>query len=247
MNIVQIREAENLESLSMGGLVDGELYGSGAEAAEEAAELEIIPGLAKPLYEIEEELTVIFESAGLELAGADLEEQYCKDLGAALRVAVAKRDAVLQFFRHLDSQIFFANQEIGRLKQWRFERERAKERMQGYCIRILEGFERDPRGRAPRLEGSSGMMRLQANPSSVEIVNEGEIPAKFKLTTVTLPAELWERVLDALDLELRADVETASGGGNSRVSISAVGAAIKKGASVPGADLRLGKNRLVIK
>lgn len=232
------------------GLTAEELAALGEEAeegGEPGRELELVPHVSRPLYEVEEELAILFETAGLE--GVEgREEEYLAELGAAMAAAVAKRDQVAQFMAHLEGQISLADREIARLSARREVYAKGLARMEGYVLRILETFERDERGRPPRLEGSTSTFTLRACPASVNVISEEDVPAVFKMVEPKLPAELWEEVLDSLEFELMARVEAALGGApKTRVMLDAVKKAIKLGIKVEGAELRIDKNNLVRK
>jgi Gp157 protein len=240
---VDALEAE-LEALALSG---GDI---GAGDFGEAASLELgaldVAEVSRPLYVLEEEIGILLDSAGLEGA-AEQPEVFLNDFAMALRAAVAKRDAIAQFMAHLEAQIATANKEIARLSERRETYTEALERVEGYVLHVLESIGRDGRGRPPRLEGATATLTLRGCPGSVNVLDEEAVPAAFKLVTATLPAELWEEVLDALELDLRARVEEATGGVRARVSLSAVQRAIKAGVKVDGTEMRLGKNKLVRK
>jgi Siphovirus Gp157 len=99
----------------------------------------------------------------------------------------------------------------------------------------------DSRGARRKLEGNTITFSARACPASVEIVDEAAVPAEFKTLTIRLPATTWERLLDSLDLEQRADLLGQVKRGECEVSKSGIKTAIDAGASVPGAALSTNK------
>jgi len=196
---------------------------------------EVVPQ-APTLYELEESLAALLDTEAL--VTPEQEKEFQAQLAHTMTAAVAKRDRVAEFIRHCEAQAAMARNERQRLTEREHFFLRAAERMRLYVQRILEGL-----GKAkPKLEGKTSTFSLRACPASVEIVDEAAVPAKYKTLTITVPADVWNRMyadtprwfLEAIRVECT-------------VSKTAVKKAIDAGETVPGADLSLGRNTLVVK
>jgi hypothetical protein len=236
----ELTDAELADIMASGvTILDAEPMPTGATTDLVAA------SVSAPLYAVEEELAVWFDTA--EFVTPDQEQAFLTELGAAMRAAIAKRDRVAGFMAHCDAQIDHAAREIERLAERQAVYQSALDRMESYVVRILETFERDGRGRSPRLEGTTVTMSLRACPVAVDILDETEIPDDYKIVSPRMPAALWNDVLDGLDLELRARVVDAVGEPSARVARDAIKRAIDAGLEVAGADLLIGRYSLVRK
>jgi hypothetical protein len=58
-----------------------------------------------------------------------------------------------------------------------------------------------------RLEGNFSSMRMQKNPNSVAITDENAVPLAFKDAVLTMPAQVWEALLERLEEHGRASFE----------------------------------------
>lgn len=209
------------------------------------AALAVVPSpavTAAPLYQIEEYLAALVETA--DLVPEDQEREFRAEFESALATAVDKRDRVGQFMAHLEQQIEFARFEIDRLRQRRAVYERALERLEQYVITTIEHLGQDARGKYRRLEGRTITFSVRSCPPSVEVTDEPAIPAAFKSLTIRLPAVVWERLLDSLELEERAAVLEQVRNPEIVVDKRAVKAAIERGAMVAGAELITGRHSL---
>ena len=97
-----------------------------------------------------------------------------------------------------------------------------------------------------RLEGNVSSMRIQKNPDSVLIVDPALVPPAMKDAVVTLPAYVWEALLNCLSLEERETFEPLLKKLEFRPDKKAIGAELKAGTDIPGADLQFGQCRLVV-
>ena len=209
------------------------------------AALAVVPSpavTAAPLYVIEDYLAALVETA--ELVPEDQEQEFRAEFEAALATAVEKRDLVGQFLVHLEQQIEFAKLEIDRLRQRRAVYERALERLENYVIATIEHLGKDGKGKYRKLEGRTVTFSLRGCPPSVEVTDEAAVPAAFKALTIKLPATLWERMLDALEVEERAGILQQVRNAEVAVERRAVKAAIERGVIVAGAELITGKHSL---
>src|ERR1051325_10866833 len=196
---------------------------------------------AAPLYLIEDHLAAMIETA--EMVSPEQEQEFRAEFQAALTAAVDKRDRVGQFLSHLEQQIEFAKFEIDRLKQRKAAFERALERLETYVIETIENLGTDAKGKYRKLEGRTTTFSLRACPTSVEVTDESMIPAEYKTLLLKLPAALWERLLDELDVDERGSILAHVKSPEVLVDKRAVKAGID-GEGVPGACLVTGRHSL---
>jgi hypothetical protein len=207
------------------------------------------PEATRSLYDVEDHLAAMTDTA--ELVTLDQEQSFIADLQAALTAAAEKRDRVGQFFAHCESQAILATQEMERLKK----------RMEGYVAMVIVSLGADSKGKFRKLEGNTTTFRVQRNPPTVVVENEAAIPARFKSVSVTLPAEIWDSVLESVPLDLRELVLDAVRRATVSVSKTAIKDAIEETVpackamladqsavtteAVPGAAILAGSLRLV--
>ncbi len=195
------------------------------------------------LYALEEQLSVLADTA--EVVPEEQEQAFLADFKAAITATVEKRDRVGQFMAHLEQQAAFATAEIHRLQERKAFFERALEKIKQYVIFVIGSMGTDAKGKFPKLEGKTVTFSIRDCPASVEIKDEAEVPADYKLFTITLPALKWEALLDSLDLEQRAAVLDSIEKPKASVSKTAIKKAVESGRLVPGADLVVGKKTLI--
>src|SRR5579871_5146556 len=87
------------------------------------------------LYELEENLQALVNS--IDLAEDPLDRaSILEEIGYTLGKTAEKRDAVVAFLRHCESQLRFADAEIERIEKRRARIERVREELECYCARI---------------------------------------------------------------------------------------------------------------
>lgn len=89
-------------------------------------------------------------------------------------------------------------------------------------------------------------MRIQKNPDSVVIVDDQAVPIAWKDAVLTMPAHVWEALLQRLDLEDRACFARQVKKTEFKPDKRIIASELKSGTEVPGADLKFGEFRLVI-
>ena len=209
------------------------------------AALAVVPSpavTARPLYQIEEYLAALVETA--DLVAPEQEQEFRAEFQAALSSAIEKRDHVGQFMAHLEQQIAFSKLEIERLRARKATYERALERVKDYVISTIEHLGRDSRGKYRRLEGRTITFNLRACPPSIEVTDESAVPAAYRAFTLRLPAIVWEKLLDLLDVEERAAVLGEARSPEVSFDKRALKAAMERGTTVPGAELHTGRHSL---
>jgi hypothetical protein len=197
------------------------------------------------LYELEDHLQALVNS--IELAEEpSLRESILEEIGQALRRAREKRDAVVAFLRHCESQQKFADAEIERIQKRKELIARAQNELESYLIQVVEQYAvRDRRG-IQRLEGNFSSLRIQKNPESVLITDIEAVPSAFKQALLSMPAYVWEALLQSLDAEERKVFESRIDKLELKPDKKALGAELKRGTQIRGADLKFGDWRLVI-
>lgn len=197
------------------------------------------------LYELEDNLQALVNSIDL-AEEPSLRESILERIGLELRRAKEKRDAVVAFLRHCESQQKFADSEIDRIQKRKAFIARVQEELESYVISVVEQYaSRDRRG-IQRLEGNFSNLRIQRNPESVLISDLEAIPLAFKQAILTMPAYVWTALLQRLDAEERKVFESQVEKQEMKPDKKAIGAELKRGTQIPGADLKFGDWRLVI-
>ena len=206
-----------------------------------------LPPVPHPLtlYALEETLTILADTE--DMVPEEQRAEFQEEFRLALTAAVEKRDRVGAFLAHLENQAAFAKAEIVRLQERKAWFEHAVERMEGYVINVIESLGRDAKGKHQKLEGRTVTFGIKDCPPSVEIQDEAAVPADYKAITITMPALVWETLLDSMELEQRASILDTVEKPKVAVSKTAIRKAIDGGGQVPGADLIVGKKTLVRK
>ncbi len=197
------------------------------------------------LYELEDHLRALVNS--IESAEEpSLRDSILEEIGRALRKTEAKRDAVVAFLLHCESQQKFADLEIERIQKRKAFIARVQNTLESYLIQVVEQYgPRDRRG-VQRLEGNFSSLRIQRNPDSVLISDLEAIPSAFKQVILAMSAKVWEVLLENLDAEGRKALESSIDKLEFKPDKRTIGMELKRGNQIPGADLKFGDWRLVI-
>ncbi len=197
------------------------------------------------LYEIEDTLAVFANT--IDLAPDDPTRQLALDeVGHALRKAKDKRDGVVAFLRHCEEQQAFAEAEIERIERRKDFIGRVQEELERYVVQVIEQFATPDRRGIKRLEGNVSTLRIQKNADSVLITDAVAIPLAQKDVTLTMPAYVWEALLQIVGAKDRKEFESRVERLEYKPDKRAIAAELKSGVAVPGADLKFGDWRLVI-
>jgi Gp157 protein len=197
------------------------------------------------IYEHEDHLAALVNTIDL-VEGEGARQQILEDIGTALRQTKEKRDAVVAFLRHCELQQKFADAEIERIQRRKAFIGRAKEELERYVVRVIEQFAEPDRRGGKRLEGNVSIMRIQKNPDSVAISDLNSIPRAFKQAVLTMPAYVWEALLVRVGTEDRKTFEALVEKVEIKPDKKTIGAELKKGNQIAGADLKFGDWRLVL-
>jgi hypothetical protein len=162
-------------------------------------------------------------------------EAYALELRAALANSIAKRQRVGEFLAHCEAQEEACSAEIDRLTALRHRYAKARERVQGMVVSIILERGQDKRGKWAVLEGQTMTLGIASTPPAVRIQEGAEIPPALQTVTVKMPADNWDRIVESLPDEVlgfAGDVlETRT------PDKTAIKAALKAGAEIPGVSL----------
>ena len=197
------------------------------------------------LYELEDNLQALVNSIDL-AEEPSAREAILEEIGQALRKTTEKRDAVVAFLRHCEMQRKFADAEIERIQKRKASIARLQEELESHVVRVVEQYAKPDRRGVQRLDGNFSSLRIQKNPDSVLITDIEAIPLAFKQAILAMPAYVWEALLQRLGLEERKMWEARVDKLEFKPDKKAIGAELKSGTEIPGADLKFGEWRLVI-
>jgi len=197
------------------------------------------------LYEIEDNLAALANTFEV-VEEAEAKQLILDEIGQALRRVKDKRDAVVGFLRHCEAQQNFADQEIERLKIRRERIARFQAEFEQYLVSLIDQYAIPDRRGVKRLEGNISSMRIQKNPDSVVITDEKALPVAWKDVVLTMPAHVWEALLERLEKDERACFEARVKKTEFKPDKRAIAAELKNGSEIYGADLKFGDFRLVI-
>lgn len=208
---------------------------------------EVIAQQSKPLslYDLEHGLCV-FAALVDDVYDPERKADLLEELGNALRYAKDKRDRVAAFLRHCQSQEEFANEEIERLRRRRDRIARVRSELEAYVAGVIRQFAEPDRRGVQRLDGNHSSLRIQRNPDSVAVSDPEALPGSLKDAVVTLPALVWEALLEGVAPEVRASCESLVKKLELKPDKRAIAAELKSGSAVPGAELSTGEFRLVV-
>jgi hypothetical protein len=199
---------------------------------------------ALTLYELEDNLAALANT--FEMVEGEAREIILEEIGQALRCVKDKRDALVGFLRHCEAQQKFADQEIERIKGRRDRIATIQAELEQYVIQVIDQFVAPDRRGVKRLEGNFSCMRIQKNPDSVVISDEEALPLAWKDTVLTMPAYVWEGLLQRLSNDERAFFEAKVKKCEFKPDKRALANELKKGEQIPGAVVKFGELRLVI-
>ena len=190
---------------------------------------------ALTLYRIEEDLAALLDTEAL--VPEEQLAEFQAELLAKTQQGVAKRGNCIRAIRHIENQIELARAEENRLAEWRRSLAGGLDRFREYVIKCIEV------SGAKRVEADCGVLSIQANPESIEVTDVDALPDDMKTVAVNMPAALFNELVEPYLLA----TEKHSVDVTFNPDKAAIKAALKAGRAVPGADIRYGKNRLVVK
>ena len=197
------------------------------------------------LYELEDNLQALVNSIDL-AEEPPMRASILEEIGQELRKTKEKRDRVVAFLRHCELQQSFADAEIERIQKRKALIARVQEELESYLAHVIEQFAPSDRRGIKRLEGNFSSVRIQKNPDSVLITDLDAIPLSFKQAVLVMPAYVWEALLQRVGPEERKTFEARVDRLEFKPDKKAIGAELKRGNQIQGADLKFGDSRLVI-
>ena len=197
------------------------------------------------LYELEDTLQALANSVAL-AEDESSQQMILGEIGQALRKTKEKRDTVVAFLRHCELQQKFADAEIERMEKRKAFIARVEEQLESYVVQLIEQFATPDRKGVQRLEGNVSSMRIQKNPDSVLITDLNAIPPTYKHVTLTMPAYVWEALLNCVGLDDRKEFESRVEKAEYKPDKKTIAGELKNGVEITGADLKFGGHRLVI-
>jgi hypothetical protein len=191
---------------------------------------------ALTLYEVEDNYLALLETEAM--VPPEQEEQFQSELRTALLEAIDKREAVLQFMLFLAEQQTAADTEIKRLQNRRDRLATVERRMNKYIVNVIRSAGTDLKGRYRKLQAHTGMMFIRALASSVDVIDDNKVPAEYKRISLSMPLDLWQRLIDKHpELEMPDVLGLRIGG--ITVDREKAKKQMEQGVAIDGADLRL--------
>lgn len=170
-----------------------------------------------------------------------------ESIEAYLKAEVKKVDGIAGYLRECEAREDIAKQEADRIydqgKAWKKRREQIEMMVQ----RIMELTN------TKRLDGRHSVLALHKSPASVEVAQPDMVPAEYQRVTVTMSAELWKTLQDALAWSGNEKLDpvyfaiTACKVTPPEPEKRKIAEALKTGDAVPGCRLITDKQHLVVK
>jgi chromosome segregation ATPase len=189
------------------------------------------------LYDLEENLLALIDTE--EMCPEEQLAEHAAALAETGVAAVAKRDRSIQFIRSVESTIIGLREEEKRLAEKRRHLAAGLDRYEKYLVRVIEMSGQQTSATIKRLKGRLGDLCAVTNSPSLRITDETAIPKSWGRALVEMDEELWDEIVATLrqqdfwDEDLRGCTVAIS------IDTAAIKAALKRGESVPGADLDL--------
>lgn len=226
------------------------------KATDESTALVPAP-LSLSLYDIEDHLQCLLDSAGMIPEGDDalfVQEKYAilEEIAEADAAGKHKRDGVAKYIRSLKAAQDAIAQEVNYLLGRKKALENHEARLRDYVIGIVEQYSTIRPGTRERkeLKGNIHSLQLRQNPPSVVIEDEALVPTKFKRITVTMSLEIWQQHIEEclrMNSSIMGPFMTDVYRTNTvTISKRDIADAIEAGEEVPGVDVQFGELRLQV-
>ena len=209
------------------------------------AELVRAPARTCTVYDVEDHLLALANTVDL-VEESEARAAILAEIGQQVRLARDKRDRAVAFLRHCAEQQRFADEEVERIESRKRHIARVQGELEAYLVRVVDQFATPDRKGIKRLDGNVSSMRIQKNPDSVVIIDPELVPLTYKDVAVTMPAYVWEAMLQCLSKEERAEFERWVKRTEFRPDKKGLASELKAGREIPGADLHVGDYRLVV-
>jgi hypothetical protein len=201
---------------------------------------------AVTLYGLEEQLVALLDTVDM-VEDPEQQDAIAQEIIATHMACVEKRDRVGQFLVHCEGQQATIDAEIKRLQALKKAYSKTQERVEDHIVRTIQSFGTDEKGKYRKLEGKTTVFSVRVCPPSVNVTNEGAVPAEFKTLTITVPATAWEELIDNVDLDERCKFLAAVKKTECAIDKKGVKSAIDQKKEVPGACIANGRYSLIRK
>lgn len=198
------------------------------------------------LYGLEEQLVALLDTVDM-VEDPEQQEAIAQEIVAAHLACVEKRDRVAHFLVHCEGQQATIDAEIKRLQALKKAYAKTQEKVEEYIVRTIQTFGADDKGKYRKLEGKTTVFSVRACPPSVNVTDEGSVPAEYKTLTITVPATAWEELIDNVDLDERCKFLGAVKKTECAIDKKGVKSAIEARKEVPGACIAGGRYSLIRK
>lgn len=208
----------------------------------------ITPVNPASLFELEEDLQALLDTEAL--VPPEQVAEFRRELGAALKASISKRDRVAQFIRFCEMQQANCDDEITRLQARKRTFMVAENRVREYVVNVIESLGTDAKGKFSKLEGDLATFSLRTNPVSVEFEDERRVPPRWKTISLRMSWNQWISIVCSLanyEPSLLADLRQVADAATLNTAKPPIKKAIEAGHTVPGADLKMGEHSLVVK
>lgn len=190
------------------------------------------------LYEITDDLQALINTE--DMVPPEQMEVFKAELAVAIKREVDKVESTGRFIKQLESNAAFAREEAKRALAWAKLQENAIERLREYVLGILVAMPPDAKGKPAKLTGRTLAFHQRNAPPTVEITDPEKLPLRLKRVTLDMTGEqLFALRIDEFQLRSIC-VEWY-------VDKAEVKAALKRGETVPGAEMMLGGTEIVIR
>lgn len=200
------------------------------------------------LYGIETQLMELLNFRESILDDPDMTPSDQKDSLAAIdqqiaeyiRAEVKKVDGIAGYLREFEAREAAEAEEIERLERRKRMWKTRRENLTKMVIEIMQATKQT------RIDGRHSVLQLAKNPPSVEVAQENLVPSEYRRAKVTMPADLFIKLLVSAGPANDARV-TAEATINYETDKIKVKTALKSGDGVPGCRLRTDGVRLEVK
>lgn len=185
------------------------------------------------LFRVEDHLLALLDSA--ELVAPEQEAEYRRELAEAIQASADKRESFGQYLLYLDALQKTGKAEIDRIKRRIETITNTERRLKRIAVDVIKNWGTDSKGKFRHLMGHTVTMFVRALPSSVEIIDDSQVPDEYKRVTVDMPLTLWQRLIRKNSDEQLAELPIKY----THTSKELIERALIDGRHVPGTDLRL--------
>lgn len=169
----------------------------------------LAPQKALSLHGIVDHLFALEET--LEMVPDEEMGRFLQDLLGAEELVGQKCDAYQGLMGWAEGRVDLANKEAKRLNARAAKLQSFVKSLEEYVLRVIRSGGRDEKGDYRRLQGRLVTFTAKANPPSTDITDQSLVLSKYKTTTVSMPRETWDYLLDSVPIEVREKVQALMG------------------------------------